>query len=67
MGALLKEMRQPFRRLRDRVRPRDADDIEAMGARRLYQRRLEAPTLPSPSIGAFTRVRSPSKTGVNAL
>jgi hypothetical protein len=42
MGALLKELRQPFRRLRDRVRPRDADDIEAMGARRLYQRRLEA-------------------------
>jgi hypothetical protein len=42
MGALLKEMHQPFQRLWDRVRPRDADDIEAMGARGLCQRRLEA-------------------------
>jgi hypothetical protein len=42
MGALAEELRQPFQRLRDRVRPRDADDIEAVDTRGLYQRGFAA-------------------------
>jgi hypothetical protein len=41
VGALGQEMLQPFQRLRDGVRPRDADDVEAVVARGLYERGLE--------------------------
>jgi hypothetical protein len=41
MGAFGEELAQPIRCLRDRVRPRDADRIEAMVARDLDERRLE--------------------------
>ena len=38
MGALGQELLQPFRRLRDRVRPRDADGVEAVVARGAHER-----------------------------
>jgi hypothetical protein len=41
MGAFGQELVQPLRRLRDRIRPRDADHVEAMVARGLHERRLE--------------------------
>jgi hypothetical protein len=41
MGAFGEELAQPLRRLRDRVRPRDADRIEALVARGSRERRLE--------------------------
>jgi hypothetical protein len=41
MGAFGEELAQPLRRLRDRIRPRDADRIEALVARSLDERGLE--------------------------
>jgi hypothetical protein len=41
MGAFSEELPQPLRRLRDRVRPCDADDIEAALKSCAHERRLE--------------------------
>jgi hypothetical protein len=41
MGAFGKEMPQPLCRLRDRVRAGDADAVEAVLARRAYERRFK--------------------------
>jgi hypothetical protein len=41
VGALGEELAQALRRQRDRIRPRDADRVETLLARGLYQRCLE--------------------------
>jgi hypothetical protein len=41
MGAFGEEMPQPLGRLRDRVRPRDADGVEAVSARGAHERRFK--------------------------
>jgi hypothetical protein len=41
VSACGQEMLQPLQRLRDRVRPRDPDRVEAVLARSFRQRRLE--------------------------
>jgi len=41
MGAFGQEMPQPLQRLGDRVRPRDADDVEAVLVRGVDERSLE--------------------------
>jgi hypothetical protein len=41
MGAFGKEMPQPLGRLWDRVRPRDADGVEAVLARGAHERRFK--------------------------
>jgi hypothetical protein len=41
MGAFGQKMLQPFQRLRDRIGPRDADDVEAVLARGSRERGLE--------------------------
>jgi hypothetical protein len=41
MGAFGEELAQPLRRLRDRIRPRDADRIKTMVARGLDERGFE--------------------------
>jgi hypothetical protein len=42
MGAFGKEALEPLRRLRDRIRPRNSDNVKAVGARGFDQRRLES-------------------------
>jgi hypothetical protein len=41
MRAFDQELAQPFCRMRDRVRPGDADDVESVLARDLRERRLQ--------------------------
>jgi hypothetical protein len=41
MGAFGQEMPQPLQRLGNRVRPRDADDVEAVLVRGVGERSLE--------------------------
>jgi hypothetical protein len=55
MGALGEELPQPRRRLRDRIGPRDSDQVEAELARGVRQRRLQRPRVVRRRIGQKSR------------